>query len=166
MAAMAGNSSGQYTSSSGGFSAAQVYQGIGGVFGALGSYQSGRIALQVGRMRNRLAKENAKQLVAASQREALAQRKNAELLASRALAVAAAGGGGADDNTVLKIISDIDAEGAYRAAVAMYEGEERASKMRFEGSMAEWEGEQAYDVGKIAAIGGLFETGAKIAKYG
>ena len=40
----------------------------------------------------------------------LAEQKNAELLASRAVAVAAAGGGSADDPTVNKIIADIEGE--------------------------------------------------------
>lgn len=74
---------------------------------------------------------NAGQQRATSQREAEAQRHSAKLLASRALAVAAASGGGATDPTVTNIIGDIISQGAYRAALAMYEGEEEAKQSEY-----------------------------------
>lgn len=163
MPAMAGDGS---TGGSGGMSSAQAWMGGSGIFEAFGHYQSGRVAKAVGRMRRRIARVEAKQSVAAAQRRAIAERKNAELLASRAIAVAAAGGGGADDPTVLNIVSDIDAEGAYRAAVAMYEGEEQARKLRYQGELQAWEGDEAYKAGKAKAIGSLVETGAKVFAYG
>lgn len=164
MPAMAGNS--QYTSSGGGMSAAQGWMAMSGLAKAYGAYQGGRIARTVGRMRRRIAKQQATQVVASAQRQALNERKNAELLASRAIAVAAAGGGGADDNTVTNIVADIDAEGAYRAAVAMYEGETEAANLRYQGELAAWEGNQAYKAGNAAAVGSLLETGAKVFAYG
>lgn len=66
------------------------------------------------------------QAMAVSQREAEAYQKDAALLASKALANAAGSGAGASDPTVVKIISSINAEGAYRAAVALYSGNEKA----------------------------------------
>ena len=63
---------------------------------------------------------------AAAQREALEQRRAAALIASRALAVAAASGAGASDPTVVDLIGQIYAEGNYRSALALYEGEEQA----------------------------------------
>ena len=68
---------------------------------------------------------------ATSQREAAIQRHSAKILASRALAVAAASGAGATDPTVTNIIGDIISEGAYRSALAMYEGEEEAKQSEF-----------------------------------
>jgi len=73
---------------------------------------------------------------ATSQREAAIQRHGAKLLASRALAVAAASGAGATDPTVTNIIGDIIGEGAYRAALAMYEGEEEAKQHEFNAETA------------------------------
>ncbi len=63
---------------------------------------------------------------AIAQREAYEQRKTAALLSSKALANAAASGAGASDPTVVDLINGIQAEGTYRAALAMYEGEEQA----------------------------------------
>lgn len=63
---------------------------------------------------------------AVAQVEAYQQRKAAALLASKALANAAGSGAGTSDPTVVGLISDIYAEGAYRSALAMYEGEEQA----------------------------------------
>ena len=63
---------------------------------------------------------------AVSHLEAREQRKAAALLASKALANAAASGASASDPDVVNIISDIYAEGAYRSALALYEGEEQA----------------------------------------
>jgi len=69
------------------------------------------------------------QTLASSQKAAIEQRKASALLASRALAAAGASGAGASDPTVIDIISNIDGEGAYRAALALYEGEEQARSM-------------------------------------
>lgn len=68
----------------------------------------------------------ANQARAVSHREAYEQRKIAALLASEALAKAAGSGAGASDPTVVNLINEIYAEGAYRSALAMYEGEEQA----------------------------------------
>jgi len=151
---------------SSGISGAQYAQGSAGVLEAAAIYQRGRMSRAVGRMRKKAGIAAGKQAVAASQRHALSMTKNAELLASRAIAVAAAGGGGADDPTVNNIVADIDAEGAYRAAIAMYEGETQANKLRYEGELAEWEGDMAYGASKVAAAGTLIQTGASMFKYG
>lgn len=63
---------------------------------------------------------------ALSQKEAYEQRRVAVLLASKSLAQAAASGAGASDPDVVNILGNIYAEGAYRSALAMYEGEEQA----------------------------------------
>ena len=63
---------------------------------------------------------------AISHMEAFEQRRIAALLASRTLALAAGSGAGASDPTVVGLLGEIYAEGAYRSALAMYEGEEEA----------------------------------------
>lgn len=64
----------------------------------------------------------ANQALAVSHREAYEQRKASALLASKALANAAGSGAGASDPTVVKLIKDIQDEGTYRSALALYEG--------------------------------------------
>lgn len=78
----------------------------------------------------RQAEQLAYQATATGQRNALEERRAAALLKSRALAVAAAGGAGVSDLTVVDILNNIRAEGAYSSAVAMYEGEDRARSLR------------------------------------
>jgi hypothetical protein len=95
---------------------------------------------------------------AVAQREAEAQRKNTRILASRALAVAAASGAGASDPTVTNIIGDIVGEGAYRAALAMYAGEEDAK-------MHEFSAEALRATGEFSAAARTAE-GQSIAKAG
>jgi len=63
---------------------------------------------------------------AVAQRGAFEERRMAALLASKTLATAAASGAGASDQNVVSILNNIYAEGAYRSALAMYEGEEQA----------------------------------------
>ena len=114
------------------------------------------------------------QVVAISQREALDERKKAKLLESRALALAAASGGGASDPTIVKIMSDIAGEGAYRAQTALYEGAEESRRLmkgaearRMGGTMA---GQSALSVARareIGSVGTLFQgAGSLYAKYG
>lgn len=137
-------------------------QALGGIIGAYGTIQKGKLGRKLGRLQKKEYTRAAKQEVAVSQRAALEEQRQAELLASRAIAVAAAGGGGADDPTVTKIIADIKGEGAYRAALQMYEGEEKAKKLRFQGAAAEFEGEAGYKAAKTEAISSLLGTGASM----
>lgn len=66
------------------------------------------------------------QAIGASHRAAYEERRAAALLASKALANAAASGAGASDPDVTGLLADIQAEGSYRSALALYEGENEA----------------------------------------
>lgn len=52
--------------------------------------------------------------------------RQAQILASNALAAAAGSGAGASDPTVVELMSRIAGEGSYRAQLALYEGEKEA----------------------------------------
>ena len=131
-----------------GMSAALPWISAGGtLLSAFGQYSAGQSAKKNAAASAAAAKQAAEyqavqheylagQVTAASQREAMQQEKTARLMASRALAVAAASGAGASDPTVTKIIADITGEGAYRAALAMYEGEEEAKFHRMSAEAA------------------------------
>lgn len=115
--------------------------------------------------RNQVAKEFEKEqltelagdAIAVAQRTALEERREADLVASRALAVAAVSGG-AGDPQVVRLISNIKGEGAYRAGVAMYEGESKARKLKIAAATAGLEGalavEAASNKATAYAIGG------------
>lgn len=127
-----------------------------------------------GRNAKRAANIQAQQLdiaggqeIAASQHQAEEERRKAQLVASRAQAVAGASGGGASDPTVLDTISDIAARGEYDAMVALYEGNERARAMRNKGDVARAEGKSQENAGYIRATSTAIESGTSLhAKYG
>lgn len=114
------------------------------------------------------------QAVATAQQRSFEEQRRARLVASRAVALAAAGGGGATDPTVVKLLSDLEGEGAYRAAVQVYQGEEeartlrqRAAGARYEGGLAEEAGAARAGAYRTAGAGALLSGGASLyAKYG
>lgn len=125
----------------------------------------GQVAGAVGAKRS--ADFEAKQMItqagnerATSQRAAGEERRQKNLVTSRAQAVAAASGGGASDPTVVDIMGDLEAEGEYRALSAMYEGEERARGLETAASAKKVEGRQALTGGLMGAAG-TFLQGAE-----
>jgi hypothetical protein len=160
--------------------AAGAMKVVGSVLSMEGHRQAGDAARVAGQRRNVASQFEAEQLeqaagqsVAASQRDAAEEKRKADLLASRALALAAASGGGTD-GSVVKIISDLKGEGSYRSAVALYRGEEQARKLRmagkakrFEGALAEEQGVQEQGGHEIAGMASLFTGGASLyGRYG
>jgi len=108
-------------------------------------------------------------VVAASQRTAMEERRQANLAASRALAVAASSGGGVSDPTMVDILSRIRGEGGLRASVALYEGEERARQIRLSGAGAQdlRSGSEIMAGYNAAAAGKIAREGLSLyAKYG
>lgn len=108
-------------------------------------------------------------VIAASQRTAAEERRQADLIASRALAVAAASGGGVSDPTVVDILARTRGEGAFRAQVALYEGEERARAIRISGAGgSDFDASSQVMAGaNAAAAGRLAKTGLSLyARYG
>ena len=102
------------------------------------------------------------------------QRRQAALVQSRALALAAAGGGSASDTTIVNLLARQAGEGAYRAGVALYQGEEKARRLRLAASAKAYEGELAKDSAGsradaygISAVGNLLSgAGSLYARYG
>ncbi len=84
---------------------------------------------------------NAGQEVAAGQMGAIEQRRQAVLTQSRAIAVAAAGGGSVADPTIVNILSRNAGDGVYRAALSLYQGNERARLMRMSAAGKDYEAE-------------------------
>lgn len=141
--------------------AAAIIEGLGTGLQMYAQYKQSKMAALMGRMRKKYADKAAQDTVAAGQRAALEERRNAEILASRAIAVAAAGGR-SGDQSMNKIVADINGEGAYRAAVAMYDAEEQAKKLKFEGAMAEYGGEQEARAGRLGVLGTALAGGGSM----
>lgn len=134
--------------------------------GSLLSYSAqrgaGRRALVRGKTQQALNEVAAGQVVAIGQRNALEEKRQADLMVSRALAVAAAGGAAQDiDN----LIADISSEGVYKANIAMYEAETRAEQLKYEGILAERVGQEELEASRIGAFSTVLTGGAAAASY-
>lgn len=115
---------------------------------------------------------------ATAQRAAEEEKRKSRILQSRAIAVAGSSGGGVSDPTVVDIVSDLAGEGAYRAAVATYEGAQRAEGARKAAAAARYEGATGLasgsasaasqrQAGKYASMGTIFQgAGNLLTMYG
>lgn len=118
--------------------------------------------------------QNAEQAQAAAQRTAAEARHRSKLIASRALALGGASGAGMSDPTMAGILTDIGADGVYRSAVAIYEGDDKARRLRMGAEGAEYEG-QVMEQGlhhkakalEKSALGSAMQMGGSLfSKYG
>lgn len=155
---------------------------VGGtLLSAFGQKQQGSDAAATGVQQLALAqfqaaqmRTNAGEAIASSQRAADDIQRQQEYVASRALAVAAASGGGASDPTVINLIARTAGEGAYRRAVALYQGEDKSRALKAQADATEYGGllaaeaggktQSAYDIGAAST---LMKSGASLfSKYG
>lgn len=105
--------------------------------------------------------------LAASQRTAFSETRKAQLVGSRARAVAAASGAGATDPTVVNIEGDIAGQGEYNALSALYEGQEAKRTGDANAALTRFQGQQAKTAGFINAGSTLLKGGTSLYdKYG
>jgi hypothetical protein len=116
--------------------AGAVIGAIGLGLQAEGGMQAKKDAKEIARRKREAAEFEALQLeqqagqaLAASQRTLFSEQRTSALVQSRAIALAASSGG-ASDPTVVRIISGIASEAAYRQSMAIYQGEDRARSLR------------------------------------
>ena len=83
-------------------------------------------------------------------------------MTSAALASAAAGGGGASDPTVVNIIARTAGEGAYRRAVALYQGDDRARLMNMQADAKQYEGGNTEANSMLVAGAQVFKGGSTL----
>ena len=120
--------------------------------------------------------QSAGQERAASQRGAVEQRRQGRLVGSRAQAFAAASGGGALDPTVVNLLGDLGNEADFRAATALYQGEDAARGREYSavlqraagqgdlyaGEVARRSGEAARSRSYLQAAGSVADSAAKL----
>jgi len=105
---------------------------IGTILSASASQQEGYVAMNLAKRQQAVNEVAAGQAIAVGQHRAFEEKRQADLMASRAVAVASAGGHAQDiDN----LIADIHGEGLYRANLAMYEAETESERIRYEGEL-------------------------------
>lgn len=144
---------------------------VGAALSAYGQYEQGQQAGENARRQAQAREfealqneERAKAEVASSQRAAQNEERQSKLVQS---AVTARAQGGAGDPTIVNILSDLAAEGSYRSAVALYEGQARARQARMGAEAARYEAtgyrSAGYDAEQAGIIGGvstIFSAGA------
>jgi len=155
---------------------AQAIPAVLSIVSAAGKSDAGSNAEQVG-LQQQAARQyeaaqlrvNAGQSIAASQRAAEEQRRQGMLVQSRAIALAAAGGGGVTDPGIITVLSRNAGEIAYRSAVALYEGEDKARSLNAEAAAREYSGEMAAEAGRdrkkasmTSAFGDLIKGGSSL----
>jgi len=134
----------------------------GTIMSAIGNLVSARTAIKTGKAQRTAARFTADQMdqsagnvLAAGQRLSANERLKADLLASRAIAVAGASGGDVSSPGVTSLIADIAGRGAYNAGIALYDAEDKARLMRMGATASRYEGD-------VAAAGGYSRAGAHL----
>lgn len=112
------------------------------------------------------AEEEGKLAIAISQRAAHEERRQSDLVASRALAVAAASGGSVSDPTIVNLLAKAKGEGAYRASVALYEGRAKARQLKLQAAVRRVEGADAQIDGANRQMGYALQSGASLLRGG
>jgi hypothetical protein len=120
---------------------------IGLALQAVGGAEARKDAKEIAKKKRQAAEFEAIQLeqqandaLATSQRTLFNEKRTEKLVQSRALTLAAASGG-ASDPTVIRIISGIASEAAYRQNLAIYQGEDRARSLRLAAQANRFSGE-------------------------
>lgn len=146
------------------------------VVSAVGKSDAGSASASVGAQQQAAAQYEADQLrvnagqsIASAQRAAQEQRRQGEIIQSRAIALAAAGGGSTTDPGIVHLLAGNAGETAYRSAVALYEGEDKARTMRESAKAAEYSGANAAQAGQdrkksmmMGAFGDLVKGGSSL----
>src|SRR3990167_6406689 len=92
---------------------------------------------------------------AAAQRAAIEQRRQGRFVGSRAQAIAAASGGGALDPSIVNLMGDLGSEADFRAATALYQGEDRARSLEYGAVLQRATGQGDIYAGEVARRSGI-----------
>ena len=146
-----------------------VLLGAGTVLSTAATIQQGRHAEAAAKAQQQAAEAEAARMNvragqerALAQREAIKERREARLLASRAQAVAASSGAGALDPDVVNMLGDIEGEGTFRALMARTAGEDRAKGLTTEAAMQRFRGAAARAEGRADRNAAFLRAGGTI----
>ena len=132
---------------------------------AAGQFIAGRDAKASADFQAAQMRQQAGQAEASAQRAAIAERKKADYMISRARAVAGASGASVSDPTVSNVIGDIGAEGEYQALTALFNGRERATGLYDSAAAKRMEGSAAMRAGYFG-VASTAAQGAYLYKRG
>lgn len=160
----AGAGAGAAGAAGGGISLGSALGIAGTGLSALGTIAGGAAAKASGDASAAQQEAAAKTERAKAQRQAFEQRRQSDLLSSRAQAVSAASGAGAssDAPSIVKIMTDIAGQGEQNAQTAMWNGEEQARSLEYGAKIARQSGRSSM-LGSLLGAGATLGTG--FAKY-
>ncbi|CAB5220640.1 hypothetical protein UFOVP241_11 [uncultured Caudovirales phage] len=139
-------------------------EAAGSVIGGLSHIEFGQQAQQAADFQAAQLRQNAGQAQATAQHAAYDVDRQAQYTASTALATAAASGGGASDPTVVNLIARNAGEFAYRKAVALYQGDDKARLMNLQADAKEFEGANTKANSDLVGTTQMFAAGTSILK--
>ncbi len=128
---------------------------IGTAVSAIGTVYGGVRAAQGANAQADARKAKGEQEKALAQRKAIESRRQKDIAAGRARAVAAASGGGTTD-TAADIMTGIEQRGEYNALMDMYNGEVARTDLYNEASTVKAEGKTALIGSAIDAVGTVY----------
>ena len=102
--------------------------------------------------------EAGRRVMAAGTRDFQEEKRKREYVHSRALAVAAASGGGVDTPSMVKVLSDLQAEGKYRQFAQLWRAQNDAEGLYFRADAAQREADAALTVGLINTVTSAFSA--------
>lgn len=109
----------------------------------------------------------AKNEFAASQMQAMEDRRQARLAASRAQAVGAASGVDPTSASFVRNISEMEGQGELNALTSLWSGSERSRQLNNQANATRMSGSQAAKAANIGAMSNLLQSGGSLyAKYG
>lgn len=127
---------------------AQAQQNLGIAQQNAANYQAQTMDIQAGQER------------AASQRTAINQRRQEQLVLSRSQAIAGASGAGASDPSVITNESQITREGEFGALSSLYRGEQTAQGLEEGAGLKRYEGDASAYGGEASAAGSYAKADA------
>lgn len=101
-----------------------------------------------------LAIAQGKQQLASSQRQAIAQGQQSDMVMSKQLATAAASGGGVQTPSIMSIYGQTAGQGDYNSRSALYTGQQEQWQQQVKGDAAKMRGDNAAQGSILSGIGG------------
>lgn len=134
--------------------------------GVLAALNRGHAGYALGYDQAEALRDASMRRMAATTAEVSEAMRDKELMQSRITALAAFQGGGADDPTMVKLKSDLNAEGQYRIMSKLYTGADEAQALQYQSEQAMNAGDAALDTGYVNSVttvlsawaGGMFDS--------
>jgi len=132
---------------------------IGGLVGtgisAVGQIAAGQQQKAQAEFQSKQLEQQAKDKMALATRDAEQEAKKKDALLSRQTAVAASSGAGVQNQSVLQLLEDTEAQGAYNVNAAIYGGQQEAAGLRAQAASTRAEGRAAATGSYLGAAGTL-----------